>query len=224
MKKYKTILFDSDQTLLDFTMSERVALFETLSFYNVSPDTGLLETYRRCNREAWRLFEQGKMEKCDIVLYRFRKFCEICLLNIDPAEMNDRYLEQLCQTGFLIDGASDVLRTLFGKYTLYIVTNGIDHVQRSRLKNAGITHFFSDVFTSEEIGAPKPSRTYFESVFERIPFQKEQALIIGDSLSSDIAGGIGSGIDTCYINWDHKTHAEDPTYEVFDLREVLTIL
>lgn len=223
-KKYKTILFDSDQTLLDFSRSEEHALRRSLDHFHIFCDDSVIETYRSCNRDAWLLFEQGKMRKDEIVRFRFEMFCRQYDLSIPPEQLNAYYMDRLCETGFVLDGTVDVLQAIYDRYTLYIVTNGVDRIQRARLNNAGITHFFKTVFTSEEIGAGKPSAAFFEKVFDRIPFSKEQALLVGDSLTSDIRGGIAFGVDTCFVNWNGAPHNDHPTYEVRDLRELLKLL
>lgn len=224
MKQYKAILFDADQTLLDFNTSERHAFYQTAAHWNVPCDDNLLNIYSVSNKEAWLLYEQGKLTKDRLTVYRFERFFERARINFDANEWNNYYKKMLGNTAFLLDGAKEIIEFARMNFDIYIVTNGISSVQHNRLEKANIKQYFTKIFISEEVGAQKPSFEYFRAVFEEIPYSKDDVLIIGDSLTSDIAGGISYGLDTCFINWDNVKTEYKPTYVVSDLNGVLKLL
>ncbi len=224
MKKYKAILFDADETLLDFKASERHAFYQTAAHWNVPCDERLLQQYSRSNKESWLLYEQGVISKDRLTVYRFEKFFEREGMKFKPEEWNAFYKECLGDTGFLLDGASEIIDYSRENFEIYIVTNGIAVVQHNRLEKAGIKHLFSKIFISEELGSQKPCPEYFDAVFASIPYSKDEVLLVGDSLTSDIAGGIGYGIDTCFINWGGVTPEQCPTYTVSNLGELMDLL
>ncbi len=224
MKQYKAILFDADQTLLDFNQSERHAFYQTAAHWNVPCDDDLLNLYSFSNKEAWLLYEQGILTKDRLTVYRFERFFEKAGLNFDANEWNDFYKNKLGNTAFLLAGAKEIIDFAHKNFDIYIVTNGISSVQHNRLKNANIKKYFKKIFISEEIGAQKPSFEFFQTVFDNIPYSKNEAIIIGDSLTSDIAGGIGYGLDTCFINWNNVKTEFKPTYTVSELEGVFDLL
>jgi len=224
MKKYKAILFDADETLLDFKESERHAFYQTAAHWNVRCDERLLQQYSKSNKEAWLMFERGEISKDRLTIYRFERFFEREGLKFDPSKWNEYYKKRLGDTGFLLKGAKEIIEFARNHFEIFIVTNGISSVQHNRLKKAGITDEFSRIFISEELGSQKPCKEYFEAVFQDISYSKDEVLLIGDSLTSDIAGGIGYGIDTCFINWDHIDADKQPTYIVHDLAGVMSLL
>lgn len=224
MKKYKALLFDADETLLDFRKSEETAFYNTISHWNEKPTPKLLEIYSASNKEAWLLFEKGEITKERLTVYRYERFLEKTGLPLDAAQINQYYEGQLGQTGYLLPHALEILDYAKEHYALYIVTNGLAHVQHGRLRNAKIDSYFEHVFTSEELKAPKPRKEFFDAVFSSINYLPEDVLLIGDSLTSDIVGGISYGIDTCFINWNHTKTDLCPTYTVCDLPELLKLL
>lgn len=224
MKKYRAILFDADETLLDFKKSEQHAFYQTAAHWNLECDDRLLQQYSTSNKEAWSLYEQGVFGKDRLTIYRFEKFFEREGLSFDPYEWNAYYKECLGDTGFLLEGANKLIDFSRQNFEIYIVTNGISSVQHNRLEKANIKHLFSKIFISEELGFQKPRPEYFNAVFSDIPYSKNEVLLIGDSLTSDIAGGIGYGIDTCFVNWSGVTPDLKPTYMVSNLKETLDLL
>ena len=170
------------------------------------------------------MLERGEITKQQLMTRRFERFFDRAGFCFDAHQWNNFYKEQLKNTGFLVPFAIEVLDFAKKYFDLYIITNGIACVQYSRLKNAGIEQYFSNIFISEELGAEKPSPAYFDAVFKKINYLPEQTLVIGDSLTSDIAGGIGYGIDTCFINRKNISTDLTPTYIVKDLPELLKLL
>ena len=224
----ETLLFDLDNTLLDFNQAERIAVSKTLENFQITPAPSILKRYSELNLAQWKLLEQGKISREQVKLRRFQLlFSE---QNIDaPAEEAAKIYEFLLAHGhYFMDGAEELLETLYGKYRMYLVTNGTLSVQKGRLKSANISRYFEDIFISEELGYNKPSIEYFEKCFSKIPdFKKKNTAIIGDSLSSDIQGGINAGIKTI---WFHRGQdlTEDPQpkpdYEINSLKFLLEML
>jgi len=225
--KYTTILIDADDTLLDFKRAERDALKKTLESFSIHPSEDVISTYSEINDGYWKLLEKGGVTKEALRVRRFKDLCTHFGFDKNAEQMAGLYEKTLGTMTYLLDGAFELCRDLSGAYRLYIVTNGIKEVQMGRLYNSDIKDLFITAFVSEEMGSEKPRVEYFDAVAERIPdFNKSQTVIIGDSLSSDIKGGINYGIDTCWYNPKNKEipNGMEITYVVdsFDgIRELL---
>lgn len=200
-KRYDTILFDADGTLLDFLKSEKEALREALDSFGISADDQMIAEYSRINDGLWKALERKEIEKEVLKYRRFELFFEAYGIDCDAKLMAKAYMMALAQKGYPIEGAKELCDALLGKVRMYIVTNGVGFIQRERQKRSGLAPYFDGVFISEDLGFEKPDVRYFETVAASIDgFSKEKTLIVGDSLSSDIRGGIGFGIDTCWYN------------------------
>lgn len=226
MKSYTTLLFDSDDTLLDFKAAEAGALREALEFFGLEFNSHSHNLYSTINQEFWQGHERGEIKRSEISVGRFRKFLEtIGNSDISPEELAPKYEERLACHHPLIDGAWELLEKLKGKYNLYIVTNGMQKVQEKRLNESRLETFFDGIFISQVLGAPKPEKEFFDIVLGKVrETDKSRILIIGDSLTSDIKGGINAGIDTCWLNRDGKTTDIKPTYEVKNFKELEKML
>ncbi|MBO5939367.1 MAG: YjjG family noncanonical pyrimidine nucleotidase [Clostridia bacterium] len=214
-KRYDTILFDADGTLLDFQRSEREALVEALSSFGIFADEEMIATYSKINDGLWKALERKEIEKEVLKYRRFELLFEVYGFHCDAKEVAKAYMQALSEKGYPIIGAKELCEALFGRVRMYIVTNGVGFIQRERQKRSGLSSFFHGVFISEDVGYEKPDRRYFEAVASSIDgFSKESALIVGDSLSSDIRGGIGFGIDTCWYNPRGITAPEEMAKEI----------
>ncbi len=208
--KYDTILFDADGTLLNFSKGEREALCEALLELGVTADEDMIATYSQINEGLWKKLEKKEITKEVLVYHRFELLFDRYGIVGDPQKMAKAYMTSLSQKGYLLEGARELCERLYGKVRLYIVTNGIEFIQRGRFNSTGLGRYFNDVFISEIIGCEKPDVQYFAYVAEHIPnFCGEKTLIVGDSLTSDIKGGIAYGIDTCWFNPKAKEAPED---------------
>lgn len=223
----RTILFDLDNTLLDFNQTERAAITKTLQHLGIAAVPETLELYSRLNEQQWKLLEIGQTTTAKLKTDRFKNLFEILGVNSDPSYAAKYYEACLGCGHFFIDGAEQILQELYDKKDLYAVTNGTASVQRSRLQSAGIEKYFKAVFISEEIGYYKPCTAFFEYCFAQIPhFERQQTVIVGDSLTSDIQGGINAGIQTVWFcpRQQHKPDGIQPDYTIRHLTQLLKLL
>nr|WP_326185095.1 YjjG family noncanonical pyrimidine nucleotidase [uncultured Oscillibacter sp.] len=223
----KTIFFDLDDTLLDFTRAERVALTRALTEMDVPATGAVLDRYHVINAAQWELLEEGKLTRPQVLLRRFDLLFAELGLDRSAQETCDRYEGYLAEGHFFIPGAPALLDALVPRYDLYLASNGAAAVQRRRLQSAGILPYFKTVFISEEVGHDKPSPAFFEAVFAAIPgFSRKAALMVGDSLTSDIRGGRNAGIRTCWFDPHGKPRRADivPDYRITALDQLPELL
>lgn len=224
---YRIALFDADNTLLDFTRSEHEAICACLSARGLSTDADTVGLYSRVNDSHWKRLEQGLTTRDRLKVERFADFFKAIGYSGSPTLMAEDYMAALSRQRFLIDGALELVQALHGHCHLYVITNGIASVQRSRFGQGPLAPYFDASFISEEMGCAKPELTFFSQVAARIPdFDPREALVIGDSLTSDMEGGIRAGLDTC---WYNPTGKPAPlgmpiSYTVSSLGEILPIL
>ena len=226
-KKYEWLLFDADDTLLDFKLGEHRAITATLADAGLPTNDEVIATYSRINDNLWKMLERGEVTKDRLKVLRFTQFCEHYGFECDGVALAESYVENLKKQTVLLDGAEDVCRALYGKYKMYIITNGIEAVQTARFGGCAIKEYFEKCFISDAIGVAKPKKGFFDAVAADIEgFDPSQALVIGDSLTSDIKGGVEYGIDTCWLNPTGKEVPDgmDITYVIGDIRELLGIL
>lgn len=228
--KYDILLFDADATLLDFEAAERAALDQTFAAFSIPLTAELEQAYRLYNASLWRQLEEGKINKEYVLHHRFQDVLPRFGHRI-PADFSfeEAYQTALGEGHELIEGAEETLEALKREpdCRIYIVTNGVGRTQRSRWKACGLAPFTDDLFISEEAGYEKPDRRFFDYVFARIPdFDPARALVIGDSLNSDILGGHQAGLDTCWFNLKGKKNESGvrPTYEIGQLTELLKLV
>ncbi len=198
---FQFLFFDLDDTLLDFHRAEAIAVAKAFRAVGVDPTPELIGRYSAVNKLHWQKLERGELTREQVLLERFAYLFREAKIPADPAACQNAYEEFLCVGHYFVEGAEALLAYLAPKYRLYLASNGTARVQESRLKSAGIGPYFEQVFISQELGANKPSRTFFQRCFARIPdFDPQKALMIGDSLTSDIRGANGAGIVACWFN------------------------
>ncbi len=225
--KYEILLFDADHTLFDFEKSEYIALKEALICLGLPSSDEHIKRYSDINCEFWRMLERGEIEKERLLLERFVVFCREYGFEKSAEALSDLYIEKLSSQAELFDGALELVEAASKKYRLFIITNGLKTTQDGRLAISPITKYFEKIFISEVIGAEKPSREFFDSVACSIDgYDPEKALVIGDSLTSDIKGAIGAGLDCIWYNPKRKSApcGWDITYDVRGYDEIYRIL
>lgn len=226
--KYKYLLFDLDHTLLDFDAAEDIALSQLLKEEGVVDIQAYKDYYVPMNKSLWKDLEQKKITKSELINTRFTKLFAHFGVEKDGAYLAERYQFFLSKQGQTFPGVEDLLKKLISKgYKLYAATNGITYIQTGRLEQSGIAPFFKEIFISEQLHIQKPDAEFYEKIGARIPnFDKNQTLMIGDSLSADIQGGNNAGIDTIWYNPHHlENHTQaQPTYEVHSYQDLLNCL
>jgi putative hydrolase of the HAD superfamily len=220
---YRWLLFDADGTLFDYDRAERAALEQALAQIGVSFDPGYLATYRQINQTLWRGVEKGELTPGVVKVRRFELFLEAIQVAYSATAFSARYLECLANCSELVEDADKVLGALHRKYRIAILTNGLTVVQRGRLARSVIRHHVSDIIISEEIGAAKPAKEFFDTAFARLGQpSKREVLMIGDGWASDIQGAVQYGIDACWFNPGRKPRptSYEITREITSLREL----
>ena len=225
---YKFLLFDLDHTLLDFDAAEDVALTQLLKEEGVADIQAYKDYYVPMNKSLWKDLELKKIRKQELVNTRFSKLFSHFGIEKDGVYLAERYQFYLAQQGQVFSGAMELLDSLIDRgYELYAATNGITTIQTGRLEQSGIAPYFKEIFISEQLHTQKPDAAFYEKIGARIPnFDKNNALMIGDSLSADIQGGNNVGIDTIWYNPHHlENHTQaKPTYVVHSYKDLLNCL
>lgn len=223
----KYIFLDLDDTLLDFHLAEHIAIKKSFSAMGVPNDDETIARYSVINRSCWERLEGGEWTRREVLVGRFKLLFTELGISGDPEATQQMYEDELCVGHYFLPGAERLLDALYGKYKLYITSNGTARVQDSRIASSGIARYFDGIFISQRVGADKPSREFFDKVFASIDgFSPHEALIVGDSLTSDIKGGADAGIMTCLYNPKHRPGREDiiPDYEIGSLDELIPLL
>lgn len=224
--KYKWLLFDLDGTLFDYDKGETVAFQKTFDDFKINYKEEFLSIYDSINKQLWKKFELGQIEVEKLKVERFELLLDQIDHDVNPAEFSNNYLVNLSNCTFLLDGVEELLRELDGKFKMMLITNGLKSVQRPRLKNSTIKNYFEDIVISEEVGSAKPDNKIFDIAFSKMNKPpKDEVLMIGDSLSSDIQGGINYNLDTCWLNVKSlNSNGLAPTYEIKNISELKNIL
>ena len=221
------LLLDLDDTILDFHKAEHTAIVKTFLQVGIEPTPALLERYRIINIAHWQMLERGELTREQVLVQRFSVLFGEFGKQADPALCAHLYAENLAEHWDFLPGALEAVQALSRKYRLYIASNGTASVQEKRLTGAKLKPYFEDIFISQHLGADKPSPEFFSRSFARIPdFDPSRAMIVGDSLTSDILGGKNAGILTCWVNLHGKKAPEDiqPDYEISSIAELEALL
>ena len=194
------LFLDLDDTILDFHKAERLAISRTFRSFGLEPTEQVLERYHVINRLHWERLERGELTRDQVLTGRFQMLFEELGIPAQPQAVAKGYEHNLGLGHYFLPGAKEALDTLRGKYRLFLASNGTASVQHSRLTSAGLYPYFEKVFVSQALGANKPSRAFFDACAAQIPgFDPRKALMVGDSLTSDILGGINAGMKTCWV-------------------------
>ena len=222
-----SIFFDLDNTLLDFDRGEAHALSRAFRQFGIDPTPAVLARYHDINLSQWELLEEGKLTKDQVLTRRFDLLFAELGVSCDSQAVCDLYESFLAEEHDFIPGALELLEALSPRYRLHLATNGASAVQRRRLADAGILTYFQNIFISEEVGFHKPSPAFFLACFAAIPgFDHTSALMVGDSLTSDIRGGRNAGLRTCWFDRLGRPYRPDvlPDYTVAALDQLPALL
>lgn len=225
--KYKVVIFDLDNTLIDFDQMEIGSFNETLQAQKISSSFNLFKTYQEINKELWQGLEQKKYKKEEILTLRFEKLFQSHKIKASAEKTSQMYLDNMVNHLTMIEGAYDILKALKGKVTLVCLTNGVLEAQRSKLEKSDLNSYFDTVIISDEVGHHKPEVEIFQHMMDKIGnFDKSEMIMIGDSLSSDIQGAVNFKIKSVWFNHLNKAY-DGPKifdYEIKKLKSLENIL
>ncbi len=221
------VLLDLDNTILDFDKAEKTALGRAFTALGVAYDEALLKRYNAINIQHWEMLEDGLLTRDQVLVKRFEALYREYGIEADADRSQALYEHLLSEGHWFLPGAEELLETLAGEYRLFLCSNGSAQVQEGRIASAGIAPYFERIFVSEHMGANKPEKRYFDLCFAEIPgFDRERTIMLGDSLTSDIRGGINAGVKTCWFNPRGKENPGPivPDYEIRTLGEFPALL
>lgn len=224
---FEFLFLDLDDTILDFQKAERIALSKTLASFGLEPTEAVCALYSKINKAHWERLERKELTREQVLTGRFETLFRQMGYRVDPEEVARTYEKNLSIGHYFLPGAEEAVDRLHKKYRLFLASNGTASVQKGRMTSANLYRFFERVFVSQEIGHNKPSKAYFDTCFAQIPgFDPSRAIIVGDSLTSDILGGQNAGIATCWVNPAGKPRREDirVDYEIKALSELESLL
>ena len=221
------LFLDLDDTILDFKKAEYIAIGKTIADFGVEPTEQIRHRYHVINKWHWEQLEKGTMTRAEILEGRFKVLFDELGVDVDAEKVARAYEKNLSTGHWFLSGAEEAVASLSKKYRLFLASNGTASVQKGRMTSANLYRFFEQVFVSQELGHNKPSKAYFDAAFARIPgFDPEKCLMVGDSLTSDILGGINAGIRTVWVNPTHAPGRPDivPDFEIEALSQLEALL
>ncbi|MFK8023447.1 MAG: YjjG family noncanonical pyrimidine nucleotidase [Ilumatobacter sp.] len=224
--RYSTVLFDLDHTLLDSDASHAVAFDTTMQSIGVEPTSDAFNVFDRLNQALWRRVEAGDIGPNDVRVLRFEQLTAELGVRADPVEMGETFVQGLTDHGELYAGGLELLERLSGVVRIGMVTNGIGSVQRGRIERLGIGRHFDAVAISGELGVSKPDPRIFDIVLSELGVEsRDSVVMVGDSLSSDIAGAVNASIDSIWFDpGQTSADALEPTHRVMNLADVLDLV
>ena len=220
------LLLDLDDTILDFHKAERLALSKTFRAFGLEPTEAVLNRYHEINKWHWEQLERGRLTRPQVLEGRFVQLFRELGLAVDAAQCMKSYEHNLSIGHYFLPGAEEAVKRLHEKYRLFLLSNGTAVVQQGRLTSANLYPWFEKVFISQEMGFNKPDKQFFDRCFAQISgFDPDKALMVGDSLTSDIQGGINAGVRTVWVNPAHKVAGKiRPDYEIEALPQLEALL
>ncbi len=228
MASYYCLLLDQDGTIFDFEAAEDKAIHNTLQQFGLPVTQQAIQKYKSINSELWASLEKGEIRQEKLVVKRFEKLLNAFQKKGDAVKMNDFYLTSLSKDATLIDGVESTLKDLGEVATLAVVTNGVEKVQKARIKAGGLGNIIDEIFTSERVGVAKPARKIFDTALRSLGIEnRKKVLVVGDSLKADIQGGKAAGLATCYCNFKNEPlpeNAPKPDYIIYHFEELLSIV
>ena len=229
MRKYTTVFWDLDQTLLDFDRSMEYALQAVFAQYGLKINEEMTARYSVINRSYWLRLESGELSKEQVTVGRFRTFFEeLGITHVSPEELNVDYQRELGSVFFFMEGAKELVALLKERgYRQYVVTNGVNATQANKMRLSGLDRIMDGVFVSELTGYPKPRKEFFDGCFAALSdVDRNKCILVGDSLTSDMRGAENAGIASCWFNPEKQEKDVDvrTDYEIRRLEELISIL
>ena len=226
LKNVKAVMLDIDNTLLDFHKSAEFAMEKAFKIHGIEFRPDYIKTFHKVNDRLWQEIEKGTLTREELWEIRFNKILSALGLKGDGPKIEKEFRRILFDCAFLMDGAKELLNYLFGKYKIYAATNAIYNQQINRLTKAGIIKYFDKIFVSEKIGHQKPTKEFFDHCFKELDGVKpDETIMIGDSLTADVEGGLNYGMLTIWFNRENKTADEiKPHFTICTLDKVKEIL
>jgi len=221
------LFLDLDDTILDFHKAERLAISKTFADFGVDPTDEVLHRYHLINKSCWERLERGEWTREQVLTRRFELLFAEYGVRVDPVACARTYEKNLSIGHYFLPGAEEAVDALSKKYRLFLASNGTASVQKGRMTSANLYRFFEQVYVSQELGYNKPSVEFFQAAFAKIPdFDPSKAMMVGDSLTSDILGGIRAGIRTCWVNPNHAPARPDipADYEIESICQLEALL
>ena len=221
------LFLDLDDTILDFHKAERLAIAKTFRGFGIDPTEEVLQRYHRINKAHWQMLERGELTREQVLVRRFEALFAEYGIACDGTAVARAYEKNLSVGHYFLPGAQEAVMALSKKYRLFLASNGTASVQHGRLTSADLYRWFEKVFVSQELGANKPSPVFFQRAAEQIPgFDPAKAMMVGDSLTSDILGGKNAGMRTCWVNPEHLPREAEicPDHEIEALSQLEALL
>ena len=221
------LFLDLDDTILDFHKAEKIAISKTFQSFGIDPTEEVLARYSQINKECWHKLELGQWTREQVLVKRFELLFGEYGIVFDGTQVARAYEKNLSIGHYFLPGAEEAVDSLSKKYRLFLASNGTASVQQGRMTSANLYRFFEKVFVSQELGANKPAKEFFARATAQIPgYDPAKAMMVGDSLTSDVLGGINAGMKTCWVNPHHApANPEIPAdYEIESLTQLETLL
>ena len=222
---FQILFMDADDTIFDFAAAQKAAFYNTFESQGLAITDEIYLLYNEINRSQWQKLERGETVKERLIYERFEELFERTGIKGDVVKTEDIYQYSLGNYAFYLPGAKEGMEILSKKYDIFIITNGTAKTQKSRIKISGLDKYVKDVYVSEDVGYNKPDIRYYDYCLEKSGAKRENILCIGDSLTSDILGGITAGIKTMWCNFkNEKTDVKKIDYVVYSWDDILNIL
>ena len=223
--KYRILLADVDGTFLDFHKGEAIAIADTFRHFGIEPSEENIRLYSQANDAQWKKLERGETTQKQLRVDRFVDFLKLTGLERDPQALSDEYVERLGQQRWPLEGAVELCREVSRHMPIYLVTNGIARIQRSRLSDCVISPYITDIVISEEVGKAKPDPAMLHEALRRAGFDMADAVLLGDSVTADIAAANNAGIDSILItNGREAPEGHGATWAVKTLEEATKLI
>lgn len=223
----KAVLIDIDNTLLDFDKCAKASIKYACNVHGIVYEERIFDAFSVINDNFWKMIERGELTKPELHRIRWSTIFKHVGIDSDGPSFENTFRYAVTQSAETVDGAEDLLEYLSKKYTVCVASNAAHSQQAQRLEKAGLSKYIDKFFVSWDIGFDKPDKRFYQACLDGLDgIDKSQVIMIGDSLTADIQGGINIGIKTCWFNKFNTTTPKDVSfdYTVSRLEEIKKIL